>query len=95
MSCRPHLEEAPARDFLAIYSQTRLRLETSFAFKPQGPKSYDSCRYSDESLGLPTRGGDPIGGSSQTRLRLVTSFAFKPQEPKSDDSYRIPMTRWD
>ena len=28
MNCGPHREEAPARDFLTIHSQTRLPLET-------------------------------------------------------------------
>ena len=32
MKCGPHREEAPARDFLAIYSETKLPLETSSRF---------------------------------------------------------------
>ena len=39
MNCGHHREEAPARDFLAIHSQTRLPLETSATFTPVKPKS--------------------------------------------------------
>eukprot|EP00959_Pyramimonas_sp_CCMP1952_P290130 6068461-Pyramimonas_sp.AAC.1 len=41
----PHREGAPARDFLAIHSQTRLPLETSSTFKPQEPKSDDNYTF--------------------------------------------------
>ena len=56
MNCGPHREEAPARDFLAIHSQTKLPPETSSIFRPEEPKIDDSYRsgmtHSDYSYEL-------------------------------------------
>ena len=52
MKCGPHGEEAPARDFLAIQSQTKLPLETSSEFKPDQPNSKETYMYLDDPLGL-------------------------------------------
>jgi len=54
MNCGPHREEAPARDFLTIHSQTRLPLETSAIFTPVKPKSDENYNVSDDPLGLVT-----------------------------------------
>ena len=54
MKCGPHREEDPARDVLAIHSQTRPPPETSAIFMPQELKSEDSYRVEDDPLGLVT-----------------------------------------
>ena len=41
MRCGPHREGAPALDFLAIHSRTKLPLHTSTKFNRQEPKSDD------------------------------------------------------
>ena len=100
MNCGPHKEEAPARDFLTIHSQTRLPLETSAIFtlvKAKSDANYKvfewPARIGNINCGphreeAPAR--DFLTIRSQTRLPLETSTIFTPVKPKSDETYNDP-----
>eukprot|EP00959_Pyramimonas_sp_CCMP1952_P072741 1519883-Pyramimonas_sp.AAC.1 len=52
MKCGPHRRGAPARDFLAIDSRTRLPPYTSSMLRPQEPNSDDGYKRPMTQLGF-------------------------------------------